>query len=249
MSTLSRFIQIIKNDFKNYLRYSVLQTVLILSVLFSVSMAFFPQIDPLILVYITVFILPVIILSISIYIENEEKTLFPLAMCDCSALEIILAKVVSALLILLIPLILYIIIMFTVLHMSFNVLLFILIYLLSAVIHIIIGIVLAIISKSNHIMSISYIGYIVIFSVMPIFHQQGLIPEYFQYILIVSPAYLSGLLFEQIIIGYIHIADWLIILAILLQLIYIGVFTMFVIRPYFKSYLFYRINEKGERLG
>jgi len=35
----------------------------------------------------------------------------------------------------------------------------------------------------------------------------------------------------------------------LLQLIYIGVFTMFVIRPYFKSYLFYRINEKGERLG
>ena len=249
MSTLNRFIKIIKNDFKNYLRYSVLQTVLILSVLFSVSMAFFPQIDPLILVYITVFILPVIILSISIYIENEEKTLFPLAICDCSALEIILAKVVSALLLLLIPMILYIIIMFTVLNMNFNVFLFILIYLLSAVIHIIIGIVLAIISKSSHIMSISYIGYIVIFSVMPIFHQQGLIPEYFQYILIVSPAYLSGLLFEQIIIGYIHIADWLIILAVLLQLIYIGVFTMFVIRPYFKSYLFYRINEKGERLG
>jgi len=249
VSTLNRFIKIIKNDFKNYLRYSVLQTVLILSVLFSVSMAFFPQIDPLILVYITVFILPVIILSISIYIENEEKTLFPLAICDCSALEIILAKVVSALLLLLIPMILYIIIMFTVLNMNFNVFLFILIYLLSAVIHIIIGIVLAIISKSSHIMSISYIGYIVIFSVMPIFHQQGLIPEYFQYILIVSPAYLSGLLFEQIIIGYIHIADWLIILAVLLQLIYIGVFTMFVIRPYFKSYLFYRINEKGERLG
>jgi ABC-type Na+ efflux pump permease subunit len=245
---LNRFIQIVKNDFKNYLRYSVLQTVLIISVLFSVTMAFFPQINPLILVYITVFIIPVIILSISIYIENEEKTLFPLAMCECSSLEIILAKLVSSLLMLLIPMVLYIIIMFTVLHMNFSIILFILIYLLSAITHIIIGIVLAIISKSSHIMSISYIGYIVIFSVMPIFYQEGLIPEFFQYILIVSPAYLSGILFEQIIIGYIHTADWLIIIAVLLQFVYIGVFTMFVIRPYFKSYLFYRISEKGDQL-
>jgi hypothetical protein len=209
-------------------------------------MAFFPQINPLLLVYITVFILPVIILSISIYIESEEQTLFPLAICDCSTLEIILAKVLSALMILLIPMILYIIIMYTVLHMNFSIILFILIYLLSAIIHIIIGIVLAIISKSSQIMSISYVGYIVIFSVMPIFYQQGLIPDFFQYILIVSPAYLSGIVFEQIIVGYIHVADWLLVIAILLQLIYIGVFTMFVIRPYFKSYLLYRVNEKGE---
>lgn len=244
---MNRFVQIVKNDFRNYLRYGVLQTVLILSVLFSVTMAFFPQVNPLILVYITVFVLPVIILSISIFIENEEKTLFPLAICECSALEIILAKLVSALLMLLIPMVLYVIVMFTFLNMSFSVWLFILTYLLSAVTHIIIGIVLAIISKSSNIMSISYIGYIVIFSVMPIFYQQGLIPEFFQYILIVSPAYLSGILFEQIIIGYIHTTDWLVIIAVVLQLIYIGIFTMLVIRPYFKSYLFYRIEEKGEQ--
>ena len=84
---------------------------------------------------------------------------------------------------------------------------------------------------------------------MPIFYSEGLIPEFFQYILIVSPAYLSGLLFEQTIIGYIHSPNWLIILAVLLQLAYIGIFTMFVIRPYFKSYILFRVSEKGEHLG
>ena len=120
-------------------------------------MAFFPQINPLILVYITVFILPVVILSISIYIESEEERLFPLAVCDCSSIEIILAKLVSALLMLLIPLVLYIIVMFTVLHMNYSVLLFILVYLLSATVHILIGFVLAITSKSSHIMLYCYI--------------------------------------------------------------------------------------------
>ncbi|MBI9009528.1 MAG: ABC transporter permease [Tenericutes bacterium] len=244
---MNHFIQIVKSDFKNYLRYSVLQTVLVLSILFSVSMAFFPQINPLILVYITVFILPVVILSISVYIETEEESLFPLAVCECSSIEIIFAKLCSALLMLLIPLILYIIVMFTVLHMNYNIFLFILIYLLSATIHIIIGFVLAITSKSSNLMSISYIGYIVIFSVMPIFYQQGLIPEFFQYALIISPAYLSGILFETVIVGYIHTPNWLIVLAVLLQFVYIFVFTFFVIRPYFKSYLLFRIDQKGEQ--
>ena len=84
---------------------------------------------------------------------------------------------------------------------------------------------------------------------MPIFYQQGLIPEFFQYILIISPAYLSGLLFEQVIVGYIHTPNWLIVVAVLLQFAYVFIFTFFVIRPYFKSYLLFRINQKGENLG
>ncbi len=245
---MQKFIDIIKNDFRNYLQYHIIHTIVILSLLFSLTMAFLPTVDPLLMVYITVFVLPVIVLAISVFIENEEKTLFPLAICDCSSLEIILAKLISALLLLLLPLVLFVVIMYTVLNMNFNIFFFIMIYLLSSIMHIVIGTVLAIISKSSSIMSISYVAYIVIFSVMPIFYAEGLIPEVFQYVLIISPAYLSGVLFQEVIYGYAFSPDWLIILAVVLQIGYIASLTLFVVRPYFKTYLFYRINHKEDSL-
>lgn len=245
---LKRFNQIIKNDFKNYIKYGIFQTILVIALLFSLSMVFLPQVNPLILIYITIFIIPVIIFSISIYIENEEKTLFPLTFSSENAMEIILAKITSALILLIIPMIAYILVMQISLHMNYNVFLFILIYLLAAIMHIVIGIVLAVISKSNRIMSISYIGYIVLFSLTPIFYAEGLVPDFFEYILVISPAYLSGVLFEQVIVGYIHAEDWLLLLAIVLQFVYIFLLTYFVLKPYFKSYLYFRINQEGENL-
>lgn len=243
---MKRFGTIIKNDFKNFMQYNILQTIVIISILFALSMVFVTSIEPLIFIYVTVFILPVILLSVSIYIENEEKTLFPLAMCDCSSIEIILAKMTSAMLMMFIPFILYIIIMYAVLGMTFNFILFFLVYLLASAIHIVIGIVLAIISKSSQIMGVSYVAYIVIFSVMPIFYSEGLIPSFFQYVLIVSPAYLSGLLFQEVMFVFSNVSTILVILAIVLQIAYIGLLTYFVIRPYFKSYLFFRVSEKGD---
>ena len=178
---MESFIQILKNDFCNFIKYKILQIILGLSFLFAAVMAFFPRFDPLIFVYITVFIIPVIIFSTSIYIENEERTLFPLALGKYSSFTIIASKLFSSLILLLIPYVFYTIVMYFILHMNYNFILFGLVYILSAVMHITIGIVLAITSKSTSIMSISYVAYIVIFSVMPIFHSEGLIPEFFQY--------------------------------------------------------------------
>lgn len=241
---MKQVLQIIKNDFRSFIKYNILQTIIILSVLFAGTMVFLPSVNPLILVFITVFIIPVILLSVSIFIEKQENTLFPLSISECSSLQIIVSKVISALLLLLIPFVLEILIMYFVLHMSFNFFLFLLIYMLSAVIHAAIGITLAIMSRSSSIMSFAYIGYIVIFSVMPIFYIQGLIPTVFEYVLVVSPAYLSGILFQQVIFGYTFSPDWLIITAVLLQLVYIGVMTFFVIIPYFKSYLFTHLENR-----
>lgn len=244
---MKNITEIIKNDFKNFMRYSIFHIVLILSILFAAIMAFFPQIDSLILIYITAFILPVILFSISIYIESEEKTLLPLAICSCSTIEIIISKIISSLVLLLMPLVLYILVMAFVLNMTYSIILFALIYILSIVMHVTIGIVLAIISKSTSVMSVSYLAYIVIFSVMPIFYSEGLIPEFFQYILIVSPAYLSGVLFQDVIYGYIFSPNWLIVVAVILQIVYIVTLVYFVIRTFFKSYLLYRITEGEEK--
>jgi len=228
------------------MQYSILKIVLVLSILFAAAMAFLPNIDPLLFVYVTVFILPVIIFATSVFIENEERTLLPLAICDCSTFEIILAKVTSALILLLIPFVLYTLVMVFVLNMSYSIILFLLVYLLSAVVHMIVGVVLAIISKSTSIMSIAYIAYIVIFSVTPIFYSSGLIPEFFKYVLIISPAYLSGVLFQEIVLDYAFSSEWLIVFSILLPIVYVVLLSRFVIRPYFKSYLLYSIPEEGE---
>lgn len=242
---MERFIHLLKNDFKNFIKYNILQIILVLSFLFAAIMAFFPRFDPLIIVYITVFIIPVVVFSTSVFIENEEKTLFPLALGKCSSFTIIASKLLSSLILLLIPYVFYTIVMIFIHHMNYNVFLFALVYILSAVMHITIGIVLAMTSKSTSIMSISYVAYIVIFSVMPIFYSEGLIPSFFQYVLIVSPAYLSGILFQEVIYGYAFSPVYLVVLAVVLQFVYVFLLTYFVARPYFKSYLLYRLT-KGE---
>ncbi len=246
---MSKFIEIIKSDFKYYLKFGILQTVVILSLLFAGIMAFFPNFDALIIIYITVFILPVIIFSISFFLESEEKSLVPLATCECPSMVPILAKLTSALLLLMIPFVLDIFVMALVLNTHFNILLFFLVYLLAAVMHVVVGTVLAIISKSTSIMSVSYIAYIVIFSLIPIFYARNLIPTALQYVMVISPAYLSGILFQEIYYGYAYSPIWLIVLAIALQLVYVSAMTYFVIRPYFKSYLILTIQNEGIKKG
>ena len=237
-------ILIIKNDFKNHSKLNILKVLIILSILFASLMAFFPNINPLLFVYITVFVLPVIIYSLNIYIEIEEKRFIPETMQKSNIINFILAKISSNFILLLIPLVLYVSVMAIVLHMSFNILFFILIYILSGLMHIIIALVLAIISKSVSIISISYIGYIVIFALIPLFYSEGLIPNIFKYILIISPAYLSGILFEEVIYGYSFSPVWLIILAVLLQILYIIGLIFYVAKPYFESYLLFRMNKE-----
>lgn len=244
---MTNFLTILKNDFNNYLKYNILQIVIAISIVFAGAMAFIPGINALIFIYITVFILPVIVFSISIFIEKEERTLIPLAVSKCSSIELIIPKLVSALILLLVPYILYSLVMAFVLHMSINILLFFLIYVLGATMHIIVGIVLAMISKSTQIMSITYIGYIVLFSLIPFFYADNLIPQVFQYMLVISPAYLSGVLFQEIYYGYAFSSTLLIVLSIILQFVYIGVLTIFAVRPYFKSYLLYTVKEEQKR--
>ncbi len=243
---MKTFYEVLKNDFKTYLKYNIIQSVVILSLLFAGIMAFAPGIDPLLLIYITVFVLPVIIFSIGFYIEREDKTIIPSALCECNSVTLISAKITTALILLLIPFVLYMLVMTFVLNFHINVILFLLIYILGAVLHIVVGVVLAIISKSTSIMSASYIAYIVLFSAIPIFYTSGLIPNAFQYLLLISPAHTSGILFQEIYYGYAYSPTWLIFLAVILQLVYIFVLSAFIIRPYYKTYLIISRMDKKE---
>lgn len=242
---MKKVCQVIKNDFMIYRKYGILQTIIVLSLLLALSMVFLPSLNPLIVIYITVFVLPVIVFSISTFVEKQHEVFFTEDSSNIKILVTVLAKMLSSILLLLFPLLLYLLVMKFYLHMNFNIFLFALVYILSAFMHILIGMVLAIISKNNKNLTISYIAYIIVFSVIPIFYSEGLIPPVFQYLLLVSPAYSSGVLFDQLILGYSRSSDLLTVFAVLIQIIYIFVLSHLVVKPYFKSYLKH-IDSKGD---
>jgi ABC-type transport system involved in cytochrome c biogenesis permease component len=234
---MKNIVKIFKNDFSNFISYRILHMVVILSVLFGLIMGVFVTVEPLVFVYITIFIFPVITFSISFFIEREENTIIPILTCECKPIEIISAKVLSATTLQLVPFIIYSFIMKIMLNMNFNLILFFLIFIVGIILHILIGLALAIISKSNFAMSMSYIVYIIVFSIVPFLSLSNAVPESMKYFLIISPAFLSGVLFENLILGYLYSEQLLVILAAILQVVYIFVLIFLVIRPFFKKFL------------
>ncbi|MDD3477585.1 MAG: hypothetical protein PHP32_01750 [Candidatus Izemoplasmatales bacterium] len=240
---MKHFQMIIINDLKRYFEYRIFHVHIAISILFAASMAFFGSIHPSNFIFVAIFILPVVLFSISLFIEREEGSILPWVSAPCSPTLIAVAKMTSALLMQLIPFVLFSIVL-VLKGYEFSYLLFLLAFLLGSLVHIVIGLSLSILSKSNQILSISYLIYIVLFSVLPIFHANGLIPDRFSYALIISPAYLSGILIDSIMAGSLESPVLLVILSVVLQLAYAAILLRYVIAPFFKPYLLDSLGKK-----
>lgn len=234
---MNNFKKIFINDLQRFFEYRLFHVFMTIVFIFTFAMALFPTFNPSNFIYVSVFVLPVILFSISMYIEKEEGTILPTLSTCCKSHVVLLAKLFAALLIQLIPVILYTLVFLFIQKLDISYIAFIGAYLLGTFLHIIIGLTLSIISKSNNILSVSYIAYIVIFSITPIFYENGLIPISFQYVMIISPAYLSGVLLGNVMAGVMYSGLTLILLSVFLQVIYIGVLIIWAILPFFKSYL------------
>ncbi|MCF7923868.1 MAG: hypothetical protein K9L64_02030 [Candidatus Izimaplasma sp.] len=228
----------IKNDLVNYYKYHFISIIVIISLIFSMFMGITNLFPPMIYIYISVFIMPVITFSVSLLIESQQNEVLPILIDkESNSVFFGIGKIISATIIQLIPFVFYSIVLFVVLEFRFNILLFFLVYLLSIIMHIIIGLALSIISKSSYSLSLSYIVYLLVFSMMPIFYSYGFINPDLSFVLIISPAYLSGVLFESVVNGYIVSSIWLVVLAVLLQLLYISLIFFFIIKPFISEYL------------
>lgn len=228
----------IKNDFAEYKKYHFITILTIISFLFSLLMGVTNLFPPIIYIYISIFILPVITFSVTLFIESQQRTVLPQIVDSQSHPSVFaVGKILSATLLQLIPLIFYIIVMVFVLDYSFNIPIFALIYLLASITHIVIGLTLSIIAKSQYALSISYLVYLIVFTIIPIYYSLGIIQSKLNYLLIISPAFLSGILFESLINNSPMMPDWVNYLAVVLQFIYIGILFIFVIKPFIFDYL------------
>jgi|GEM_PF-576949 len=242
-TAFKEFMALVWDDIKRLNTYSIILFVGVLTFLFAMIILFLPVFDSTNFLYISIFILPVIIFSISMFIEREENTLLPLVSSSMSSIKIVMVKVTAAVIVELIPFLGFVLAMLIGKDPNFsnevdiNYFILLLVYIMGVIVHIIIGLSLSIIAKTSAILSISYIGYIVIFSLLPILYSNGIIPSSFQYYLIISPAFLSGVLIDYIVSDALNPQVWLIITSVVLQVVYTCLFVRFVISPFFKQYL------------
>lgn len=232
---MKNFKAVFKNDWVNLYKYRIFQMIIIVSIIFALAMGFFPEINPLLFIYLSLFIIPVISHSITLFIEQEEDTLFPISEEKRRIYQVLPAKLLSAISLQLIPLLFYILIFIFVLNVNFSIILFILTYILSISLHMIIAFAITIMAKSHKLISLTYIGYIIIFSLIPFIYLMNLMPEGLDYVFVFSPAYLAHVLFDNITFGYLFSDKFLIILAVLLQVIVLTILTLLVIVPYYRK--------------
>ena len=230
------FVNLVVSDLKRLWSYRIILFIAVLSLMFAFAIALFPMIDPTNFIYVCIFILPVVVFSISLFIDREEGTLLPFVFSPLKSAYLVFSKIVSAFIVMLLPIALFIAALaFAQYDMDFGLLF--LAYSLGVLRRILIGLSLSIISRTTKILSLSYIGYIFIFSLTAIMYSNGIIPLRFQYYLIISPAFLSGVLIDNIVAGGAYSEVWLIALAVGLQLVYGAVLTAFIVIPYFKRYV------------
>jgi hypothetical protein len=233
---MKTFFQELNHNLRRLFEYHVIQITIVLSVVFALLMALFPSIDPLNFVSLSLFILPVILYSISTFLYRDDGPV----QCSIPSRSPVLCSVSSQLLasmiIQLIPFVLYTTILLVRGH-HINVFLFFIVFLGGALLHTLIGMVLAITSKTSQQIAYGYLVYILVFSLTPILYINGIIPYAMQYVMLISPAYVAGLLIDNVLAGVQYSSDWLIWLAAILEFGGIFLLIRFAIIPFYTHYI------------
>lgn len=233
---MKHWFTLVKQDILRLYHTRIIHLILILSFLFGMMLSIFPTIDPSNIFYLSMFILPVIVFAVSMYVEKEEQSVYPIACSRKDAVKLVLSKVFSSILVMMLP-ILFFILVLSLRHgnqIQFGLL--ILGYIVGASLHVLIGLFIAMANRTSKTLAASYITYVLVFSVTPILYANGIIPYSMQYIMIISPAYLSGVLIENILAGVWFSPSWLLILSAVLQVVYIAVLYRVAVIPHFCKY-------------
>jgi hypothetical protein len=233
---MKRFGIHVWNDVKRLFEYQVLQITLVLSLVFALMMGLLPQIDVIHFVALSVFIVPVIMLSISAFLRKDDECDVEPFTTNKRAAYWLGVHVSSALVIETIPFVLYsiVLILFRTTVFSFG--LYFLTYFSGAILHVLIAFYLAMTAKNPRQLAYGYIVYVLVFSITPILYTNGIIPYAFQYWMLISPAYVSGLLIDNVLTGVQFSSDWLIFLAAVLQTALIGILSIFALIPLYRRH-------------
>lgn len=214
---MKRFWNEVVHDLKRMIDYQVLQITLVLSLVFAAMMALMPSIDAIHFFSLSLFIVPIIMFSIATFLRKEELTEEGVPCSVKLAAFHLGSHAVSALIVETIPFVLYGLVMVLFRSSAFSFPLYVLAYFSGAFLHVLIAMYLALTSQTLRQLALGYIVYVLVFSMTPILYANGIIPYLFQYWMLISPAYVSGLLLDNVLTGIQFSSDWLIALSAVIQ--------------------------------
>jgi hypothetical protein len=221
-------------DLRRMIDYQVLQITLVLSVVFALMMALLTQIDVVHFISLSVFIVPIIMFSIAAFLRKEDRIEEARHYAGKKPLYLLSVHTISALIVEAIPFLLYSVVLLFVRTSSFSYGLYAITYFSGAILHVLISSYLAMSSKTMRQLAYGYIAYVLVFSMTPILYSNGIIPFAFQYWMLISPAYVSGLLIDNVLTGFQFSSNWLIALASCLQALEIVLLTLVALIPLYR---------------
>lgn len=223
-------------DLKRMFDYQVLQITLVLSIVFASMMALLREIDVVHFISLSVFVVPVIMFSIATFLRKEDRAEEQSRLACARPWQLLGVHTVSALIVETIPFLLYSIVLLFVRGVPFSYPLYFLTYYSGATLHVLIASYLAMTSKTMRQLAYGYIVYVLVFSMTPILYANGIIPFAFQYWMLVSPAYVSGLLVDNVLTGVQFSSTWLIVLAACLQFVEIVLLFSVALIPLYRRH-------------
>ncbi len=243
---MSEFLNLVKKDIWRFYKYRIFHIELGISFLMAVTIGFFKSVNPANFLYLIVLIMPVVIFSFSLRMDLVSLQLVPRPNQAPGGFKLLGAKLVSATALQLIPFLMFVIVIVFVRKTEIVFSLFLLEYLVAVVLHIVIGLTMATISGSDKTLAFGYMIYIIVFCMGPIFLSNGMIPSKFEYYFIYSPAYLSGVVLDNILAGVMYSPLWLMTTAVFVQIGLIFLLSYFMILPFFRDYIGILRKQGGE---
>lgn len=179
-------------------KYNILQISLALAVLYGVILYF---VDPLeaqvlaiLLIFVDVTMMSIIMLGASLFFERQEGSLKSVMVAPISLKQIIVVKAMSAVVLSLITAAVLgaMVVLVHGVYLHFGLLL--LYVCLGAGAHIMIGFMLVILSRDFNALLVNYMGFVIVFTLPVLFLATGLIPANFEFLVYLSPSYMTQIL-------------------------------------------------------
>lgn len=235
----NNILKMFVEDVKRLKKYNILQISVALAFLYGVLVYFTSAeeaqtIVPL-LVFVDVTMMSIIMLGASLFFEKQDGSLKSVMVSPVSLVEVIISKIMSAVLISLITGVIISGVAIIAHGAQINLGLLLLYATLGATVHVMIGFVLVIISKDFNALLVNYIVYVMVFTLPTLLFALNVFPASWEWILYISPSYVSQLLINTSIGNTITIWETILGIFYLLSLTYV-LYKSFVIKK-FKEYI------------
>lgn len=232
---MSRQLSLLKSEFKRLVKYKIVTIAFLLTFLWAAVLylvgedaagTFLPM-----FIFIDATTMSIMYVGSILYYEKQENTLKPLLVTPISVLSIVVVRVVTAIYIALQSGVLIALFAAFFLNVSVNFIALIVFLSIIAAAHAMIGFWISLHAPDFNDLLIAIVGYMFFFAFPTLFFSLGLLPDFFEYVLMISPTHGSFLLIARALNEDVALWQWLVASFYLVSVA--GLLYLFQVKPWY----------------